>query len=104
MLKLRLLLGEKEISVRLIAWLLTLLIIVGGVAFAALNSEPVAVNYMVGKRELPLAVIILISFACGIILSIFILGTKVVSLSAKNKWLTNKLKKAEDQLSQTETS
>lgn len=85
-------------------WVLTLAIIIGGVAFAALNSQPVSVNYFIGKSELPLAVVILISFGIGIFLSILVLGTKLVSLSARNRWLHGKLKKAEEQLEKSDIS
>jgi len=82
--------------VRLIGWIVTILIIILGVSFSALNAESVTVKYLVGENDLPLAVVLLIAFAFGVILSIFILGTKILSLSAKNKWLAKKLKRAED--------
>ena len=89
---------------RIIGWIVTLLIIIFGVAFSALNSNPVMVNYLINKHELPLAVVILFSFALGLVFSILILGTKIIGLSAKNKWLTNKLKKAEDQITHMEVN
>lgn len=85
-----------EIIVRLIGWIVTILIIILGVSFSALNAESVTVKYLVGESDLPLAVVLLIAFAFGVILSIVILGTKILSLSAKNKWLAKKLKRAED--------
>tara|TARA_R110002110_G_scaffold415836_1_gene657263 strand:- start:26017 stop:26301 length:285 start_codon:yes stop_codon:yes gene_type:complete len=86
-----------EVLVKLIGWVVTIFIIILGVSFSALNAEPVTVKYLFGERDLPLAVVLLIAFAFGIVLSILILGTKVLSLSAKNKWLTKKLKRAEDE-------
>lgn len=85
-----------EIIVRLIGWIVTILIIILGVSFSALNAQSVTVQYFVGESELPLAVVLLIAFAVGVILSIVTLGTKILSLSAKNKWLAKKLKRAED--------
>ncbi|MGE4349905.1 MAG: lipopolysaccharide assembly LapA domain-containing protein [Candidatus Berkiella sp.] len=87
---------------RLLGWIFTLIIIIFGVAFSALNATRVNINYLLGKQDLPLSVIILISFAVGIILSIIILGTKIISLTAKNKWLTSKLKKTEDHINHLE--
>lgn len=88
---------ERRFIVRFIGWIITLLIIILGVAFSALNAGPVNVKYLVGESNLPLAVILLIAFAFGVILSILVLGAKIFSLSAKNKWLTKKLKRAEDE-------
>lgn len=87
---------------RLLGWIFTLIIIIFGVAFSALNATKVNINYLLGKHDLPLSVIILISFALGIVLSILVLGTKIISLSAKNKWLASKLKKTEDQINHLE--
>ncbi|MCS5709046.1 LapA family protein [Candidatus Berkiella cookevillensis] len=87
---------------RLLGWIFTLIIIIFGVAFSALNATTVNINYLLGKQDLPLSVIILISFAVGIILSILILGTKIISLTAKNKWLASKLKKTEDHINHLE--
>lgn len=88
---------------RFIGWVFTLLIIIIGVAFAALNAEPVSVKYLIGERNLPLAVVLLFAFAFGVILSILVLGTKIFSLSAKNKWLTKKLKRVEDERIQSKS-
>jgi len=93
-----------EIIVKLIGWIVTILIIILGVSFSALNSESVTVQYLVGESSLPLAFLLLIAFAFGIILSILILGTKILSLSAKNKWLVKKLKRAEDARTQSKSA
>lgn len=89
---------------RIIGWLFTILLIIFGVGFAALNATPVLVNYVIGKHEMPLAVIIFISFGVGILVSMLILGAKILSLTAKNKWLSNKLKKQEEKLNNPELS
>lgn len=89
---------------RIISWIATFLIIILGVVFSALNSNSVLVNYIINKRELPLAIVILVSFSFGIIFSILILGPKIISLSARNKWLAKKLKKNEGQITHTEVT
>lgn len=93
---------KKGKDVKIIGWIITLAIIVMGVAFSALNAQSVSVNYLFGKSELPLAVILLLAFGLGVLLSILILGPKIVSLATKNKWISNKLKKAEDHMSHME--
>lgn len=85
---------------RIITLLLTLMLIIAGIAFAALNAKAVQVNYLIGTIELPLAVILLVALSVGILLSIFILGMSLLKLKAKNKWLESKLKRFENQLAQ----
>jgi len=80
---------------RIISVLLTLLLIIVGIAFAALNAKAIEINYLIGKSELPLAVILLISFICGIVISMLLLGVSLIKLKAKNKWLENKVKKTQ---------
>ena len=73
--------------------LFTLLVIIFGVLFAALNAKAVEINYLVGSKALPLAVILLIALVIGILLSILILGFSIIRLKAKNRLLESKLKK-----------
>jgi len=77
--------------VRIIGLLLTLLLTIVGIAFAALNANAVHVNYLIGSSELPLIVILLVSFFMGILMSMLILGTSLLKVMAKNKWLKHKL-------------
>jgi putative membrane protein len=78
---------------RILSVLLTLLLIIVGIAFAALNAKAIEINYLIGKSEMPLAVILLISFICGIVISMLLLGVSLIKLKAKNKWLENKVKR-----------
>lgn len=80
---------------RILSVLLTLLLIIVGIAFAALNAKAIEINYLIGKSELPLAVVLLISFICGIVVSMLLLGVSLIKLKAKNKWLENKVKKTQ---------
>lgn len=82
---------------KLIGWFVTLIIILLGAGFSALNAQKVTVNFLVGKQDLPLSVILFITFTLGIFLSIFVLGARVLSLSLQNKWLHSKLKRLDAQ-------
>jgi putative membrane protein len=77
---------------RFVTIILTILLIVIGIAFAALNAKPVDINYLIGTTQLPLAVILLISLAIGMFLSVLMTGVTLIKLKAKNKWLEAKLK------------
>lgn len=81
---------------RIISVLLTLLLIFVGIAFAALNAKAVEINYLIGKSELPLAAVLLISLVSGILISMLLLGVRIVRLKAKNAWLENKLKRTQE--------
>jgi putative membrane protein len=81
---------------RILSVLLTLLLIIVGIAFAALNAKAVEINYLFGKTELPLAVILLISLAIGIVMSALVFGVSIIKLKAKNAWLESKQKRAQD--------
>jgi len=81
---------------RIVSILLTLLLIIVGIAFAALNSKAVEINYLIGKSEMPLAVLLLISLIVGIMITMLLLGVSLIKLKAKNKWLEGKIKRAQE--------
>lgn len=85
---------------RIVSVLLTLLLIIVGITFAALNAKAVEINYVIGITELPLPVILLVSLALGIVLSVIFMGISILKLIAKNKWLESKLKRTQEQLAQ----
>jgi len=80
---------------RILGILLTLLLIIVGIAFAALNAKAVEINYLIGKIDLPLAVVLLIALTSGILITMLLLGVSLIKLKAKNKWLESKLKTAQ---------
>lgn len=81
---------------RLIGILLTLILIMVGIAFAALNAKVVEINYLIGKTEIRLAWLLLISFIVGIVITMLLLGISLIKLKAKNKWLEGKIKRAQE--------
>lgn len=85
---------------KIIGALLTLLLIIVGIAFAALNAQAVEINYLLGTKQIPLAAVLLLSLAIGILISIFLMGFGIIKLKAKNKWLETKLKHVQEQMAQ----
>lgn len=81
---------------RIVSILLTLLLIIVGIAFAALNAKAVEINYLIGKTELPLAVILLIALTSGILMTMLLMGVSLIKLKAKNKRLQSKLKHTQE--------
>ncbi len=80
---------------RILSILLTLLLIIVGIAFAALNAKAVEINYLIGQTELPLAVVLLIALTSGIVITVLLLGVSLIKLKAQNSRLQSKLKNAE---------
>lgn len=83
---------------KIISWFLTILVIIIGVAFTALNAKSVEVNYLIGSKSLPLAVILLIALTIGVLLSMLFLSVTLIKLKAKNKILMSKLKHSQEVL------
>jgi uncharacterized integral membrane protein len=85
---------RKEGTMRIIGTIIILCIILIAAAFTLLNAQYVEVNYLIGSRELPLAVLLLISLIFGVVISLLTLGFSFITLKAKNKWLEMKLNSA----------
>ena len=51
--------------VRLVGFIALLVLVVFGLSFAALNAEPVSLNYYFGYPDLPLSMIVVLSLAAG---------------------------------------
>ena len=50
---------------RLIVSILTLLLVLVGLAFAVVNARPVELNYFLGTREVPLAMTLVLALVFG---------------------------------------
>lgn len=83
---------------RIIGFVLTLILIIVGVAFAALNAKTVEINYLIGIKDLPLVAALLVSLAIGVLISALFLGVDLITVKTKYKLLENKLRKAQAEL------
>lgn len=57
---------------RIVAVLLFLVILLVGIEFSAVNSDPVTVNYFLGTTVWPLSFIVVCAFSIGVLLSALI--------------------------------
>lgn len=85
---------------KLFGWLFTLLIIIIGVAFAALNAKSIEINYFFGSKSFPLVVLLFISLATGILLTALVVGFRILQLKTKNHSLQRQLKRTQEALAQ----
>lgn len=83
---------------RIIGFLLTFIVLIIGIAFAALNAKVVEINYLIGTKNIPLVASLLVAMAIGILISALFLGINVLTLKAKYKLLENKLKRTQTEL------
>ena len=83
---------------RIIMYILTLMIIVIGISFAALNADPVAINYYVGESHLPLSLLLALTLAFGGILGLFVSTWLFLKTKKENFQLKHRVKNAEKEL------
>lgn len=80
---------------RIISVIISVLLILIGIAFTALNAQPVKINYLLGSTDLPLAVILLISLIMGSVVALLLMSIGLIKLKAQNMWLSSQLKRSE---------
>ncbi len=83
---------------RLLTYIVLLLIIILGVSFATLNSVPVALNYYVGQKTMPLSLLLVSVFAIGCLLGLLVGLGIVIRLKVKNYRLRHRLNLAEKEV------
>ncbi len=81
--------------VRLLGFLLLLVLVVLGLSFAVLNSEPVALNYYFGYRDIPLSMIVVLSLVAGALIGVLVSLGMILRLKQQAAGLRRKLRAAE---------
>jgi lipopolysaccharide assembly protein A len=84
--------------VRIISLLLLLLIIMIGVTFATLNPDMVTVHYYLGKKTLPLSMLLVLVFSLGSVLGLTMGLWLLLKAKIKNYRLRQRLKIAEKEV------
>lgn len=83
---------------RFFSFIIILLIIILGATFAVLNATPVTFYYYVGAKQLPLSLLLVISFCIGIIICFLAMSYVVVRLKAQRRYCEKKLRLAEQEI------
>jgi len=83
---------------KIFSYLIVLLILILGVTFAILNAAPVAVHYYIGSQQLPLSLLLVMSFGIGLLIGLLVLGFNILRLKAKNRGLRKQLRVAEEEI------
>lgn len=78
---------------------LALLILVGvGITFTVFNPHTVTLNYVVGNLNVPLALLMVIVLAAGVLLGLLFAGFKVVRLKREIHQLRRKARLAQEEV------
>jgi len=83
---------------RLLAFLFLVALVVTGLSFAVLNSQPVSLNYYFGYRDIPLSMIVVLSLATGAVIGVLVSAGLIIRLKAQRGRLRRKLRHAEKNL------
>ncbi len=83
---------------RILGILLVLLAVILGISFAVLNAQPVVFNYYLGTSEVPLALIVVLALAGGVILGIVGSMFKIVRLANEARRLRRDLSVVEKEV------
>ncbi len=83
---------------RIFTYLFFIIVIILGITFAALNHDPVKINYYLGEQSLPLSLLLVLSFISGSVIGLGVglwifFKTKLV-----NYRLNHQLKVAEKEI------
>lgn len=88
---------------RIVTYILLLVILIFGISFACLNSDSVVFNYYVAKHQLPLSLLLVITFAIGCILGLIVAVIVLIKQKSKNMRLQNRIKVIEKELTNLRT-
>ena len=83
---------------RIFSYIFILVVVFLGVTFATLNSDLVNINYYIGQKEMPLSLLISITFGVGCLLGILVGLWILFKTKMKNFRLKQRLKLAEKEI------
>lgn len=88
---------------RLIGYLILIIVAVMAVVFASLNAEPVAFDYYVGVKHLPLSILLILVFAVGSLFGLFLGLLMWLRAKHESRQLKKRIKLIDQQLEQART-
>ncbi|PHS26172.1 MAG: hypothetical protein COA83_03810 [Methylophaga sp.] len=83
---------------RILTIIIFIIVFVVGIAFSAINNDPVALNYYLGTLSLPLSIVIVISILLGLILGASAIFMSSLQLRYENRRLHKKLDTSEQEI------
>ena len=86
--------------VRLLGLFLLIVLAVFGLSFAALNADPVSLNYYFGYRDIPLSMVVVLSLAAGAAVGVLVSIGMILRLKQQLGGLRRRLYAAEKRADQ----
>lgn len=83
---------------RILTYILLLLVILFGISFAILNSQTVTVDYYFRQSNLPLSLLLVITFVFGSLLGMLVGFFLILKVKIRNHQLKQRLKLAEKEV------
>lgn len=83
---------------RILTYFFLILLVLFSLTFAGLNAVPVSINYYLGKTQLPLSLLAILSFVLGGVLGLLMAFAIYVKLKYANRGLRHRLKLVEKEL------
>jgi uncharacterized integral membrane protein len=71
---------------------MSIVILVVGLVFSALNSSVVVFNYYINSIEIPLSLLLISHIIMGILIAVFFLSVSIIRLKICNKTLFRQIK------------
>jgi len=85
---------------RLVGFVFLVVLVVLGLSFAVLNSQPVSLNYYFGYRDIPLSMIVVLSLAGGAMIAVLVSASLILRLKTRVARLRRQLRNAEKEYDQ----
>jgi lipopolysaccharide assembly protein A len=83
---------------RIISYIFLLLVMLIGITFASLNAAPVPFHYYLGSQQIPLALLLIFAFGCGILVGVIFILFSIIKLKRDNYRLKGHIKIVEKEL------
>lgn len=80
---------------RFLLYIISVVIIIFGIAFAILNSQAVSINFYVRTYTLPLSILLIFSIGLGFIIGLLVLLVVYTKLKLENRRIKKCIKLAE---------
>ena len=83
---------------RIVAIVFFLFVLLLGVSFSSLNSDPVSINYYIGSITLPLSVVVVTALALGVIAAFLVSFTSFLAFRLRIATLRRDVRRRDEEI------
>ncbi len=88
---------------RIISFIFLIILILLGITFAILNAEAVNINYYFGHSQLPLSLLLVLTFSIGLLIGLLVCSVFYLRAKRENYRLKSRLKTTEKEVDNLRT-